>query len=1266
MSATLTINADSADCDSIQVAIGSSPWLAETFTSFPATFDFTQYDVLVIVAYAKAGAAFLRWDVTDSVDYNGSFTANPFTGPFTQSATITAVFEPAASTARTLTIGANNSECDHITYLDNTNSSGSSLTSFPSDVAFTAGDSFTLTAAAKAGFHFVRWSTGVADNPYTKVLYDTQTITAIFAADSSSSPKLTIYADPSKCFQIDVVNNTTAVSNTYLSFPVTIYFTAGDSIKVTAFPKPGAMLNHWLTDDGVSIPNNPYTATWLETGTLNAVIDFSEPTTPSAIVVSLGLHIFNVAPQPTKNCSISAAIIEITDGYDHVHVTGYKNPEITLSIEEVSAAQMADLVTTYENESEITLNIPNFEEAAACRIEKLDYKEIAGVETGRYYQANLTLVVSNIPLITPVKTPPMTSVALGGNIDVNASFGTSVQFPINPQSVSKTFNRNLIRRNLLGKAQKTSSTHVSLTRLEVDGVLTGLYALQTMYNMEAALYAGEAQLLKTPNEPSGVYALLTDLSFNPEKVYFFERQIPFTASFIVIPATSAADVSTYVKHPTFDVQIQNETGTYDVITDVVDVEVDRQYGGQAASFRITLDNSQGQYPYPSAIDYMRNVKIKLGFKEAPGTVQSRLWGVIDDFNYTVSKGQGGTLQLVGRDYLAYMMEGWLLDDYSYITCTFEEIVFGTGRAVGHGLLDTTPISTDRISSPRYDKYWAGNHWPSSQTANNTQRAEMLQKLCKLYRMNFYMDAGEVIADKPPCLVLDDQPRLSMLTADAAAGDTTLYIDYPLLFQQWIGEYIIIARAANPDTEDPGGSEVITFTAITGNQVTITPALTQSYAMADCAFVASYNQGSDSLSSTNPLLHPPVVKLWGRDIISISPGRITGTPLRNRIEVYGDGVYSIADASSPILIPSGNPNPGYISGTTDGSVPTINYIYNPGFELGVWLAQDTVFPYGLTAFSPWYQSTVAKRFGNFSGQAVAPDINSVFSPSNRVNLAAITSSTFTVGVYIKTADLGNRPMVGTFYAELWYYDSYGGLIQTGVHDPDHPLAGATFVPVATVLASFSSRTDWTHVIATINKSSVPTGAAAVAIAFRWYRSATVGATGVAYVDGVQLVSGSTLPAFDAVVVVGDPGLQIKYGKRRQITEDSSLKSITGSGGINCDVYAYTDLIKLEYPTREIHLLCEGDPIVFPGALIRFTDGAYTGLPNGPQSGLIVTGTTERLTVEGGYVVEITTSRLVQTISPALFSNVLKTQAKSMAGGSTLNNQKTAHPMLGRVI
>jgi hypothetical protein len=148
----------------------------------------------------------------------------------------------------------------------------------------------------------------------------------------------------------------------------------------------------------------------------------------------------------------------------------------------------------------------------------------------------------------------------------------------------------------------------------------------------------------------------------------------------------------------------------------------------------------------------------------------------------------------------------------------------------------------------------------------------------------------------PAYVLFDYVLLrsyTVTTSDIiAAGSTSICVDNVGPWINYVGHKIWIFDSDN--------SEEKTITGWWGGEdcgLYLDSALVHSYYVSKGAVVVT----SENFSSTK--------KTWGVDIISIDV-RNTGIPMRNRIEVYGDGVLSYIDANSPVLEPSGEVNPYY--------------------------------------------------------------------------------------------------------------------------------------------------------------------------------------------------------------------------------------------------------------------------------------------------------------------------------------------------------------------
>jgi hypothetical protein len=72
-------------------------------------------------------------------------------------------------------------------------------------------------------------------------------------------------------------------------------------------------------------------------------------------------------------------MIEIPDGEDRVHWMGHTNKEITLTGIEVTIDTLNDLLTAWNAETSLVLNIPDFEEGATVRITNIISVEKKGI-----------------------------------------------------------------------------------------------------------------------------------------------------------------------------------------------------------------------------------------------------------------------------------------------------------------------------------------------------------------------------------------------------------------------------------------------------------------------------------------------------------------------------------------------------------------------------------------------------------------------------------------------------------------------------------------------------------------------------------------------------------------------------------------------------------------------------------------------------------------------------------------------------------------------
>lgn len=112
----------------------------------------------------------------------------------------------------------------------------------------------------------------------------------------------------------------------------------------------------------------------------------------SEITIQLGTHTFRAAPSVKKSMRLNYAIIEVPDGTDMVHVMGTQNKELILSAEEVSKADILDLEVAWDQETPLSLSIPDFEENITCRIADINCREVEGIPQTTYYDVAITVV----------------------------------------------------------------------------------------------------------------------------------------------------------------------------------------------------------------------------------------------------------------------------------------------------------------------------------------------------------------------------------------------------------------------------------------------------------------------------------------------------------------------------------------------------------------------------------------------------------------------------------------------------------------------------------------------------------------------------------------------------------------------------------------------------------------------------------------------------------------------------------------------------------
>ena len=98
------------------------------------------------------------------------------------------------------------------------------------------GVSHTVTATPKSGYHFLRWSNGVTDNPYTFVVTQDTVLYALFEADAVIN-----YYDITVVSE-DETMGTVSGGGTHIE--------QGQTVTITATPKSGYEFLYWTTSNG--------------------------------------------------------------------------------------------------------------------------------------------------------------------------------------------------------------------------------------------------------------------------------------------------------------------------------------------------------------------------------------------------------------------------------------------------------------------------------------------------------------------------------------------------------------------------------------------------------------------------------------------------------------------------------------------------------------------------------------------------------------------------------------------------------------------------------------------------------------------------------------------------------------------------------------------------------------------------------------------------------------------------------------------------------
>jgi hypothetical protein len=492
-------------------------------------------------------------------------------------------------------------------------------------------------------------------------------------------------------------------------------------------------------------------------------------------------------------------------------------------------------------------------------------------------------------------------------VPVVVSFGNTI-FPVNPQSLTRTYQRALSRKNILGGhnatsigRQKLESRHVSLTRLSLEGILTGDNAKSVMDALETKFYARQPLNLITPTHFTGESALLTSLTFEVEKLKFYEKLIKFSAEFIIIPTGGV------IRRPVWKVLVKSISGAWIDVSDVIEVEYERQWGAQAGSFQFTADNSEGQYDY-DIFDYGRDVKIWLGYDSL--TPNPQFWGLIDTLEYDISKQAGSSVIVAGRDYAQRLLEGTNFYQ-EFATLTLPDAMIAT-------LLNGTPsrgikgtgVQLYGLGQPQWGYWNSDAHtWGYTETFSGATRLEAINKINNYYKMQSYIDSGEHTGS--PALVWFSKPRMTGLKQNASAGSNVIYVDDPQLYanSDWYSTEVNRIWISDVDHYPSSETFYVTSVDIASGALYLSGSLSNNYTVVKSAYITT--DGSAFYPT-------PYIYTWGTDISSFNV-KINGVGMRNRVICMNGllGVYAIADSETTtifdILAQDLGPNPGYNPG-----------------------------------------------------------------------------------------------------------------------------------------------------------------------------------------------------------------------------------------------------------------------------------------------------------------------------------------------------------------
>ena len=299
---TANFAAGEPELDTLTLIVNVPDPTRGTTTPAPGTHYFTTGQTLSLTAQPAAGYMLADWMYTvvdptgDTVvdaeyadtnvtDFFDIFEDLPAVGPMLDGyiINVTPIFQGVIPTTHTVTVTSMNPQMGTV------NPEGDSVVN--------DGSSFTATATANEGYHFVNWvdagSNVITDNPYTFVVNSNVTLRAVFAADSVAPTTYTVTVNVNDSTMGHVTGVPTA--------PVT----ANTVISLTAVPEAGYHFVSWsngantatitvtVTSDTVltatfaANPADTYTLTVAYDATMGSVEGIPEAPVAAGTVVTL-------------------------------------------------------------------------------------------------------------------------------------------------------------------------------------------------------------------------------------------------------------------------------------------------------------------------------------------------------------------------------------------------------------------------------------------------------------------------------------------------------------------------------------------------------------------------------------------------------------------------------------------------------------------------------------------------------------------------------------------------------------------------------------------------------------------------------------------------------------------------------------------------------------------------------------------------------------------------------------------------------------------